>query len=216
MSPSSWKQDPWQRVTHQPTSIKSRREAKPHKGPLHSESSFSPSSQRDSGYTITVTKPDPRRPVGNDDRNPQDPEKQRHDVEAQRTVGDVLFSGFSDELEDLTAEERDTLVRYSFQHAALRARRPVVWIPRDVLGVSDDEIRRCKLMSTVEYADGEGEYDSGNGSGSPGGKSGSDSGGGETKTNIWMSNEGTALDAKGRVVFRRSPPDFASVDLIAL
>ena len=41
-------------------------------------------------------------------------------------------------------------------------------------------------------------------------------GGKEEKINIWMSNEGTALDAKGRVVFRRSPPDFNNIDLIAM
>ena len=120
------------------------------------------------------------------------------DVEAQHTVGDVLFSGFADELEDLTPEERDLLVRYAFQHSALRAKRPVVWIPRDKLGVSDDEIRRAEKMSTVAVEDGE-----------KGGRS-------VEKTNIWMSNEGTALDASGKVVFRRSPPDFSNVDLIAL
>ncbi|KAF2150799.1 DUF221-domain-containing protein [Myriangium duriaei CBS 260.36] len=123
--------------------------------------------------------------------------KQRQEeLENQRVAGDVLFSGFSDELEDLTPEERDTLVRYSFQHEALRARRPVVWIPRDPLGISDDEIARSKLLSTVE-TDGDEKDES-------------------MKTYIWMSNEGTALDAKGRVVFGRSPPDFASVDLIEL
>ncbi|KAF2218847.1 hypothetical protein BDZ85DRAFT_207210 [Elsinoe ampelina] len=118
---------------------------------------------------------------------PASAREQRHqrDVEAQQVAGDVLFSGFSDELEDLTPEERDSLVRYAFQHQALRARRPVVWIPRDPLGVSDDEIARSKLMST-------------------------------TTTYIWMSNDGTGLDAKNRVVFRKSPPDFASVDLIQL
>lgn len=119
------------------------------------------------------------------------------DVEAQNTVGDVLFSGFADELEDLTPDERDLLVRYAFQHSALRAKRPVVWIPRDRLGVSDDEIRRAERMSTVQVHDGE-------------------KGGTVAKTNIWMSNEGTALDGKGNVVFRRSPPDFSNVDLIAL
>lgn len=131
---------------------------------------------------------------------------QSKDVEAQHTtVGDVLFSGFADELEDLTPEERDLLVRYAFQHSALRAKRPVVWIPRDKLGVSDDEIKRAKKMSTVRVSadvlSGEKEK-----------------AGGEMveKTNIWMSNEGTALDGKGRVVFRRSPPDFSNVDLIAL
>ena len=121
----------------------------------------------------------------------------QQDVEAQKTVGDVLFSGFADELEDLTPEERDVLVRYAFQHRALRAKRPVVWIPRDRLGVSDDEIRRAKRMSTVRLEDNE-------------------KGGVVEKTNIWMSNEGVALNGKGKVVFRRSPPDFSNVDLIVL
>lgn len=115
----------------------------------------------------------------------------RHDLEGQKSVGDILYGGFADDLEELAPEDRDLLVRYAFQHSALRARRPVVWIPRDKLGVSDDEIRRAKRMSTVTI----------------------DS---EEKTMIWMSNDGTALDHKGRVVFRKSPPDFSNVDLIAL
>lgn len=126
--------------------------------------------------------------------NPQS-KSQKADVEGQQTVGDVLFAGFADELEDLTPEERDLLVRYAFQHSALRAKRPVVWIPRDKLGVSDDEIKRAKKMSTVQVQEGDTMVE---------------------KTNIWMSNEGTALDSKGRVVFRRSPPDFSNIDLIAL
>ena len=131
--------------------------------------------------------------------------REKNDVEAQHTtVGDVLFSGFADELEDLTPEERDLLVRYAFQHTALRAKRPVVWIPRDKLGVSDDEIKRARKMSTVPV---------------PGSLVGEREKGDERpvdRTNIWMSNEGTALDGKGRVLFRRSPPDFSNVDLIAL
>jgi hypothetical protein len=114
-----------------------------------------------------------------------------HDTEAQKSIGDVLYGGFAEDLEDLAPEDRDILVRYAFQHSALRARRPVVWIPRDKLGVSDDEIRRTKQMSTVEV----------------------DS---ERKTVIWISNDGTALDSKGRVVFRKSPPDFSNVDLVVL
>lgn len=55
------------------------------------------------------------------------------DVEGQHTVGDVLFAGIADELEDLSPDERNMLVRYAFQHSALRARRPVVWFPEDVL-----------------------------------------------------------------------------------
>jgi hypothetical protein len=122
-------------------------------------------------------------------------QQENTDPEAQKTVGDVLFAGYADELEDLTPDERDLLVRFAFQHSALRAKRPVVWIPRDALGVSDDEIKRAKRMSTVRVPGEKGE---------------------EERVNIWMSNDGTALDGKGRVVFRRSPPDFRSLDLIAL
>ncbi|MCJ1310840.1 hypothetical protein MMC25_004507 [Agyrium rufum] len=98
-------------------------------------------------------------------------------------IGEALFSGLHDEIEDLTPDERDKLVRRAFQHAALRARRPVIWIPRDDLGVSDDEILRTRAAA-----------------------------GG----NVWISNEFTGLDAKGKVVFGRSPPDFSEVDLIVL
>ncbi|KAK3057306.1 hypothetical protein LTR09_001488 [Extremus antarcticus] len=137
-----------------------------------------------------------QKPVANGGRvNPQTTKSQ--DVEAQKSIGDVLFSGFADEIEDLTPDERDLLVRYAFQHAALRAKRPVVWIPRDKLGVSDDEIKRAKKMSTITVHD-------------------SEKGGRVEKTNIWMSNEGVALNGRGKVVFRRSPPDFSNVDLIAL
>ncbi|KAL8840917.1 MAG: hypothetical protein Q9170_001110 [Blastenia crenularia] len=72
------------------------------------------------------------------------------DIEAQRSgtkIGEALFSGLNDEIEDLTPEERDKLVQRAFQHSALRARRPVVWIPRDDLGISDDEILRTQKLS---------------------------------------------------------------------
>ncbi|KAL8727303.1 MAG: hypothetical protein Q9166_006134 [cf. Caloplaca sp. 2 TL-2023] len=72
------------------------------------------------------------------------------DIEAQKSgtkIGDALFSGLNDEIEDLTPEERDKLVQRAFQHSALRARRPVIWVPRDDLGVSDNEIRRTQKLS---------------------------------------------------------------------
>lgn len=59
----------------------------------------------------------------------------------------ALFAGVQDELEDLTPDERDKLVQRAFQHDALRAKRPVVWIPRDDLGVSDDEVYRTQQFS---------------------------------------------------------------------
>lgn len=112
--------------------------------------------------------------------------RKRVDLEAQKTggdrIGEALFAGVNDEIEDLTPEERDKLVRRAFQHQALRARRPVIWIPRDELGVSDDEVLRTQKFSQ----------------------------------HIWISNEYTGLDKKGRVMYRRSPPDFSEVDLIEL
>ena len=124
-------------------------------------------------------------------RHPPSSHDKPADVEAQiamskrssTMIGEALFSGLHDEIEDLSPDERDKLVQRAFQHSALRARRPVVWIPRDELGVSDDEIKRTRRAA---------------------GK------------NIWISNEFTGLDAKGRVVFGRSPPDFSEVDLIEL
>ncbi|RYO81991.1 hypothetical protein DL766_007255 [Monosporascus sp. MC13-8B] len=108
--------------------------------------------------------------------------RRREDLEAQRAIGEALYGGFHDEIEDLMPEERDKLVRRAFMHSALRARRPTVWIPRDDMGVSDDEIRRTKEFSE----------------------------------HIWISNEGTALDSKARVVYGRAPPDFSEMDIITV
>jgi len=152
-------------------------------------------SQHDTFSHVNMSKP-----AADHSMNPQGA---AHDTEAQRPIGDVLFGGFSDDLEDLTKEERDILVGYSFQHSALRARKPVLWIPRDPLGVSDDEIRRTKNMSTVTVGNGEGEHDPEKGQPEP-------------KTNIWISNDGAAINASGKVVFRKSPPDFGPGNLINL
>ena len=71
--------------------------------------------------------------------------KRKHrDIEAQKKIADALYGGYNDEIEDLTPDERDILVKHAFQHYALRARRPTVWIPRDDIGVSDDEVRRTR------------------------------------------------------------------------
>ncbi|KAI0197743.1 DUF221-domain-containing protein [Astrocystis sublimbata] len=109
-------------------------------------------------------------------------ERRQKDLEAQRAIGEALYGGFHDEIEDLTPEERDVLVQRAFMHSALRARRPTLWIPRDDLGISDDEIKRTRDFSE----------------------------------HIWISNEGTALDSKARVVYGRAPPDFSELDIIQL
>lgn len=43
-----------------------------------------------------------------------------------------------------TPAERDTLVRAALRYEALRARRPNVWLPRDDLGVYDEEVRKLE------------------------------------------------------------------------
>lgn len=120
------------------------------------------------------------------DRNSQAAQYRRQqrkkDLESQRAMGNALFGGIHDEIEDLTPDERDMLTRHAFLHDALRSRRPAVWIPRDDLGISEDEIKRTRAFSK----------------------------------NIWISNEGTALDSKVRVIYGRHPPDFSEVDLINL
>lgn len=109
-------------------------------------------------------------------------EQRQKDIESQRAIGEALYGGVADEIEDLMPEERNALIIESFKHRALRARQPTVWIPHDDMGVSDDEIRLTK-----EYTD-----------------------------NVHISNEGTALDSKVRVVYGRNPPDFSEIDLIDL
>jgi len=215
----AWKQDRWKRATaatHLPTAAVRRFKSvarrgdgrrrsesgypatKAHQADSESDEDARGGALGDHSEDDVVTHVNPSKAAVSGTMNPQGA---THDMEAQRAIGDVLFGGYSDELEDLTPEERDTLVRYSFQHIALRARRPVVWIPRDPLGVSDDEIRRTKKMSTVDSPDGEGALEKGKH---------------EKKTNIWISNDGTAINGKGKVVFRKSPPDFNHVDLISL
>ncbi|KUJ14413.1 DUF221-domain-containing protein [Mollisia scopiformis] len=85
---------------------------------------------------------------GHEAEDPVIRQKRRHrDLDNQKKIADALYGGYNDDIEDLTPDERDVLVRHAFQHYALRARRPTVWIPRDDIGVSDDEIKR-----TREYA----------------------------------------------------------------
>jgi hypothetical protein len=84
--------------------------------------------------------------------DPNDVPKLRHtrrhrDLDNQKKIADALYGGYNDDIEDLTPDERDVLVRHAFQHYALRARRPTVWIPRDDIGVSDDEVKRTRAYA---------------------------------------------------------------------
>ena len=64
----------------------------------------------------------------------------------------------NDELEDLTAEERDLLISVAFTHPVLRQTRPSVWIPQDGLGVSDDEVRRTRERHADVVIDNRGAF----------------------------------------------------------
>lgn len=73
----------------------------------------------------------------------------QRDVEAQMLNDPIskIIMQHNDELEDLTSEERDMLISVAFTHPILRETKPSVWIPRDELGVSDDEVRRTRELS---------------------------------------------------------------------
>ena len=71
------------------------------------------------------------------------------DLESQSSgfAPEGLFAESKTQLEQLSLEERDYLVRHAFQHEAMRWKRPVIWIPKDELGVSDDEIYLSQRFS---------------------------------------------------------------------
>ena len=82
------------------------------------------------------------------------------DVEAQM-MNDVIskiIMQHNDELEDLDADERDMLISVAFTHPVLRETKPSVWIPRDDLGVSDDEVRRTRELSGDVAIDNRGAF----------------------------------------------------------
>jgi hypothetical protein len=85
----------------------------------------------------------------------------RHkDIEAQMLDDPIskIIMLHNDELENLDPEERDMLVSVAFMHPVLRETRPSVWIPRDELGVSEDEVRRTREMSEDVVIDNRGAY----------------------------------------------------------
>lgn len=93
-----------------------------------------------------LTQLKPKSWLGRDARHrPVQPEPGKLMTEEQ--IATALFSGLSDEIEDLMPSERDILIQQAFHHAALRARRPAIWIPRDPLGISDDEIAQTRKLS---------------------------------------------------------------------
>jgi hypothetical protein len=84
----------------------------------------------------------------------------RKDIEAQMLEDPIskIIIQHNDELENLDPEERDMLISVAFMHPILRETKPSVWIPRDELGVSDDEVRRTRELTEDVVIDNRGAY----------------------------------------------------------
>ncbi|RMZ77378.1 hypothetical protein DV737_g4397, partial [Chaetothyriales sp. CBS 132003] len=84
----------------------------------------------------------------------------QRDVEAQMFNDPIskIIMQHNDELEDLSREERDMLISVAFTHPVLRQAKPSVWIPRDELGVSDDEVKRTRELSQDVAIDNRGAF----------------------------------------------------------
>ena len=74
----------------------------------------------------------------------------------RREVADQLaaaIAGYPDELTDLSPEERDAELKAAFQDPITREPAPVVWIPGDPAGISDDAIKQSmKYGRYLQYS----------------------------------------------------------------
>jgi calcium permeable stress-gated cation channel len=66
-----------------------------------------------------------------------------HKREVQDQLSAALES-FPDELADLSPEERDAELKAAFQDPVTRQPAPVIWIPQDPTGISDDTLRHVR------------------------------------------------------------------------
>ena len=57
-----------------------------------------------------------------------------------RNLMDNIFSQMNYDVEESTANHHEDPISLAFQHESLCIQRPVIWIPNDRLGISDDEI----------------------------------------------------------------------------
>ena len=82
------------------------------------------------------------------------------DIERQMMNDPIskIIMQHNDELENLDAEDRDMLTSVAFTHPVLRDPPPSVWIPSDDIGVSEDEVRRTRLLSKDISIDNRGAF----------------------------------------------------------
>lgn len=65
------------------------------------------------------------------------------DDEQDPFLDDPLLEAYEEAMADKSVAEREILISASFDHVALRAPRPLVWLPKDRYGISVDEINQC-------------------------------------------------------------------------
>ncbi|KAL9627273.1 MAG: hypothetical protein Q9204_006686 [Flavoplaca sp. TL-2023a] len=78
------------------------------------------------------------------------------DISRRREVADQLsaaIAGYPDELTDLTPHERAVQLKAAFQDPVTRESAPVIWIPQDKAGISEDVLRQAaKYGRFLQYS----------------------------------------------------------------
>lgn len=82
---------------------------------------------------------------------------------SSKDTANKLSTRFPTTLKEVPRNQREILVDEAFKHYALTKRQPIIWIPRDGLHVSEDEIYECKQVSDSIQMSNNGAYLDGHG-----------------------------------------------------
>lgn len=78
------------------------------------------------------------------------------DISRRREVADQLsaaIAGYPDELTDLTPDERAAQLKAAFQDPVTRESAPVIWVPQDKAGISEDVLKQAaKYGRFLQYS----------------------------------------------------------------
>lgn len=78
------------------------------------------------------------------------------DKSRRQEVGDQLaaaIAGYPDELTDLSPDEREAQLKAAFQDPVTREPAPIIWIPQDPAGISEDAIKQAgKYGRYLQYS----------------------------------------------------------------
>ncbi|KAL8959514.1 MAG: hypothetical protein Q9183_005618 [Haloplaca sp. 2 TL-2023] len=82
-------------------------------------------------------------------------------VNRRREVGDQMaaaIAGYPDELTDLTPDERVAQLKAAFQDPVTRESAPVIWIPQDAAGISENAVAQSKKYGRFLQYSNDGAY----------------------------------------------------------